>query len=406
MRFTDSHCDARSERHPSPRVTWIAGFRAAPACVSGECLSAALANLTSNLTSDRYGYGSFPLFPRARLALGHVDPVGLANARLDSSEGGTVNLEIRSEKVLALVDRDVEVEELGSGFMFCEGPVWNPEGAFLLFSDIAANTRRRWDERHGVSEAASPTNNANGMTLDADGRLLVCEHATSVVARMDSDGTGNGREVVASHYKTKELNSPNDIAVHSNGSIYFTDPPGGRSIPGLGIERACELDFNGVFCVQPSDLAVELVADDFDVPNGLCFSPDESHLYVNDTVRGHIRLLELRPDGSVGAERVFAEGIGNFDPILSLKEGGVVDGMKCDEHGNVWVTGPGGIWILSPDGEHLGIVRTPKSITNLHWGGPEWSWLFLTAQTSLYRLRVKVSGRREPFMATRSAPGA
>ena len=313
-------------------------------------------------------------------------------------------VDIRSERVRKLVAPDVEIEELGSGFSFGEGPIWNPEGAFLLFSDIAASTRRRWDGRHGVVDVASATHNANGMTLDADGRLLVCEHATSVVARMDPEGTGVGREVLASHYGDKELNSPNDIIVRSDGSIYFSDPPGGRSIPGLGIERDRELNFNGVFRLRPSDFAVELIADDFEVPNGLCFSPDESLLYIDDTVRCHIRCFEMRPDGSVGADRVFAEGIGRFDPVLTLKEGGVPDGMKCDERGNVWVTGPGGIWIFAPDGEHLGVVRTPKSLTNLHWGGPEWNWLFATAQTSLYRFRTKVSGRREPFMA-RAARG-
>jgi gluconolactonase len=309
-----------------------------------------------------------------------------------------VTLEIRSENVRELVAPDVEVEELGSGFSFLEGPVWNPEGEFLLFSDIAASTRRRWDAARGVTDVATSTNNANGMTFDAEGRLLVCEHATSVVARMDPDGTGAGREVVASHYGDKELNSPNDIVVRSDGSIYFTDPPGGRSIPGLGVERPCELDFNGVFRVRP-DSSVELVADDFQVPNGLCFSPDESRLYVNDTVRCHVRCFEVRPDGSVGADRVLAEGIGRFDPVHALKEGGIPDGMKCDELGNVWVTGPGGIWILAPGGEHLGIVRTPKNLTNLHWGGPEWTWMFGTAQTSLYRFETKVPGRREPFMA-------
>jgi gluconolactonase len=309
-----------------------------------------------------------------------------------------VNLEMKSEKLLSLVDRDVEVEELGSGFLFTEGPVWNPRGGFLLVSDIAANTRRRWDAENGVTEAASPSNMANGMTFDADGRLLVCEHVTSVVSRMDGDGSGRNREVVASHFGTKELNSPNDIVIRSDGSIYFTDPPGGRSIPGLGLERPCELDFNGVFRIPPDGSAVELISDDFAVPNGLCFTPDESGLYVNDTARSEIRLLELRADGSVGAGRVFAAGIGQFDLERSPKEGNVVDGMKCDELGNVWVTGPGGIWVFAADGEHLGVVLTPVSATNLHWGGPDWTSLFVTARTHLFRFQTRVAGRREPFM--------
>jgi gluconolactonase len=309
-----------------------------------------------------------------------------------------VNLDIASEKLLRLVDRNVVVEELGSGFLFTEGPVWHAQGRFLLFSDIAANTRRRWDEANGIADVASPSHMANGLTFDAEGRLLACEHVTSVVSRSDGNGSGQQREVVASHFGDKELNSPNDIVVRSDGSIYFTDPPGGRSIPGLGIERPCELDFNGVFRIPADGSEVELVSDQFVVPNGLCFTPDESGLYVNDTARSEIRLLDLRPDGSVSGGRLFADGIGQFDPERSPKEGHVVDGMKCDEQGNVWVTGPGGIWVFAADGEHLGVVRTPVSATNLHWGEPDWSTLFVTARTHLFRFRTGVAGRREPFM--------
>src|SRR3954447_15951486 len=154
-----------------------------------------------------------------------------------------------SDKLGQLVDENVEVQTLGSGFTFTEGPIWNPQGQFLLFSDMPGDTRRRWDA-NGVEVVASPSNKGNGMTLDADGRLLVCEHSTSSLVRMDPDGTDSGREVLASHYGDKELNSPNDIIVKSDGSIYFTDPTYGRW-PGFGIERECELDFRGVYRLPP-----------------------------------------------------------------------------------------------------------------------------------------------------------
>jgi len=310
-------------------------------------------------------------------------------------------VDLKSDRLAELVDPDIEVEQLVWGCWFTEGPIWNPDGQFLLFSDVPANTRRRWDERDGVRRiVARPTNKANGMTIDLEGRLIVCEHETSVVARMDADGSGSNREVIASHYQGLELNSPNDLVVRSDGSIYFTDPIPGRIDPDHGLERPLQLDFKGVFRLPPQGGDLELLADDFDAPNGICFSPDESLLYVNDSARSHIRVFDVHTDGSVSNDRVFAEDvyIGVWDPVLSPKKGGYVDGMKCDEQGNVWVTGPGGIWIFSPAAEHLGVVRTPQSVGNLHWGGPDWSWMFVCANTGVFRFRTKVSARREPFM--------
>ena len=298
-----------------------------------------------------------------------------------------------SSKLYELVDEGVQVEQLGTGFTFTEGPIWNPDGQFLLFSDMPGDTRRRWDEQNGAQDLLSPSNKGNGMTLDADGRLLVCEHTTSSVVRMDPDGTGSGREVLASHYEGKELNSPNDIVVHSDGSIYFTDPTYGRW-PGFGIERECELDFRGVYRLPAGGGDLELLADDFDEPNGLCFSPDASLLYINDTPRAHIRVFEVQADGSIANGRMFAEPIGEYD----LEKGGLVDGMKCDERGDIWVSGPGGVWVFSPEGEHLGVVEIPESVGNLTFGGPDWTWLFVPATTSLYRVQTKVAGHREPYM--------
>jgi gluconolactonase len=134
--------------------------------------------------------------------------------------------------------------------------------------------------------------------------------------------------------------------------------------------------------------------DDFVQPNGLCFSPDESLLYINDTDRAHIRVFDVGDDGTISNGRVLADGIGTGD----LESGELVDGMKCDEHGNVWVTGPKGVWVFSPKGEHLGIIEIPENVGNVHWGGPAWSWLFVPASSSVYRVKTKTRGRREPFM--------
>jgi gluconolactonase len=305
-----------------------------------------------------------------------------------------VAVKAESEQLHELVDANAEVEQIGTGFTFTEGPIWNQSGRFLLFSDMPGDTRRRWDEQGGISEVAKPSNKGNGMTLDADGRLLVCEHSTSSVVRMDPDGTGSGREVLASHYQGKELNSPNDIIVHSSGAIYFSDPTYGR-MPGFGIERDQDLDFQGVYRIPPGGGELTLLVDDFVQPNGLCFSPDESLLYINDTDRAHIRVFDVGGDGTISNGRVFAEGIGTGD----LATGELVDGMKCDEQGDVWVTGPRGVWVFSPTGQHLGVVEIPENVGNIHWGGPDWSWLFVPASTSVYRVKTKVSGRREPFMS-------
>jgi gluconolactonase len=259
---------------------------------------------------------------------------------------------------------------------------------------MPGDTRRRWDEQGGVTEVAKPSNKGNGMTIDADGRLIVCEHVTSSVVRMDPDGTGSNREVLATHYEGKELNSPNDVIVHSSGAIYFSDPTYGR-MPVFGIEREQELDFQGVYRIPPGGGDPQLLVDDFVQPNGLCFSPDESLLYINDTDRAHIRVFDVGGDGTISNGRLLADGIGAGD----LESGELVDGMKCDERGNIWVTGPKGVWVFTAEGEHLGVVEIPESVGNLHWGGPDWSWLFVPASSSLYRVETKVSGRREPFMS-------
>jgi gluconolactonase len=305
-------------------------------------------------------------------------------------------VQVNAPAFLELVDEDAELERLGTGFTFTEGPLWNPDG-FLLFSDMPGDVRRRWDAESGVTEVANPSNKGNGMTFDLDGRLVVCEHVTSSVVRMDPDGTGSGREVIASHYEGRELNSPNDVVVKSDGSIYFSDPTYGR-MPGFGIEREQDLDFQGVYRIPAGDGDPKLLVDDFDQPNGLCFSTDESLLYINDTTRAHIRVFDVAADGTISNSRVLADGIGSGD----LAIGDLVDGMKLDERGNIWVTGPGGVCVFSPEGEHIGTVEVPENVGNINWarppGGPDWNWLFIPATTSVYRIACKVSGNRLPYM--------
>jgi gluconolactonase len=306
-----------------------------------------------------------------------------------------VSVDVRSDRLGRLVDENVEVEQLGTGFTFTEGPIWNPDGQFLLFSDMPGDTRRRWDESSGVQVVASPSNKGNGMTLDRDGQLLVCEHSTSSLVRMDPDGTNKSREVLASHFEGKELNSPNDVCLRSDGSIWFSDPWYGR-MPVFGVERERELGWQGVFRIPPGGGDPRLVVDkdEYEQPNGLCFSPDESLLYINDTPKAWIKVYDVGSDGTLSNGRMFFEGIGTGDI-----EQGIPDGMKCDEQGNIWVTGPGGVWVISPEGEHLGAVKVPENTGNLTWGGPDWKSLFIPSSTSLYRVTTKVGPRREPYMS-------
>jgi gluconolactonase len=291
-----------------------------------------------------------------------------------------MHVEIRDDRFVEVAGRDIEIEKLVTGFLFVEGPIWNPNDESLIFSDIPANTMFKWTSQEGVSTFRKPSNYSNGNTYDLQGRVLTCEHSTSTVTRSDAPGN---REVIASHYGDAELNSPNDIVVRSDGSIYFTDPDYGR-YPDIGGPRDKELDFQGVYRVRPSDNSLELLVRDFDQPNGLCFSPDEKILYVDDTRRGHIRSFPLHSDGSLGEGSLFAE--------LTGDGAGVPDGMRCDTAGNLYCTGPGGIHVVDPAGNTLGVIRIPEIVANLAFGGDDYRQVFATASTSIYRFSVKVPG--------------
>jgi gluconolactonase len=271
-------------------------------------------------------------------------------------------------------------EKLGTGFLFTEGPLWHPTGKFLLFSDMPGDHLRRWSAEGGVETFRRPCHMSNGLTYDRQGRLLTCEHASSQVTRTEADG----RIVpIATHYAGKQLNSPNDIVCKGDGGIYFTDPPYGRA-QFYGVERPQELAFQGVYRVGADPRHPTLLVDDFDRPNGLCFSRDESLLFINDTARQHIRVFEARPDGTLGHGRLFAETKGN--------KPGAPDGMKIDSAGNVHCCGPGGLHVFDRSGGLREVIETPEYTANFAWGEDDYRSLFITASTSLYRIRVSTPG--------------
>ena len=292
-----------------------------------------------------------------------------------------MSVEIRHPAFHSVVGPSVEFEKLGTGFLFTEGPLWNASGKYLLFSDMPGDRIRRWSADAGVVEFRNPSNKSNGLTWDRQGRLLACEHATSRVTRTEPDG---GITVLASHYEGKELNSPNDIVVKRDGAIYFSDPTYGR-IEFYGVPRPTELEFRGVYRLDPDTKALNLLADDFKQPNGLCFSRDEKQLFVNDTERGHIRIFDVLPDGTLDRGRVWAETIGEGP--------GAPDGMKIDSTGNLYCCGPGGIHVFDPSAVCLGVIKVPEPAANFDWGDADNRSLFITASTSLYRVRVGVPGR-------------
>jgi len=229
-----------------------------------------------------------------------------------------MSLDLRSSKLLDLVDSEAQVEQIGTGCLFTEGPIWNAEGNFLLFSDIPADQIKMWTPDSGITTFRQPSGQSNGLTYDNQKRLLACEHANRRVSRTELDGTVT---TLVSHYEGKKLNSPNDIAVKSDGSIYFTDPPYGLKAE-YGEEGGAELDFQGVYRLSADGQQLTLLVDDFERPNGLCFSPDESILYIDDTTRMHVRAFDVQADGTITKDRVFA---------VEKGEHGAPDGMKVDQ---------------------------------------------------------------------------
>lgn len=293
-----------------------------------------------------------------------------------------MSVEIRDERFRDVVGDDAPLEQLGTGFTFTEGPVWSPAGGYLIFSDMPGNIMRKWSPSGGIETFRQPSNMANGNFYDPQGRLVTCEHATSRVTRTEPDGDIT---VLASHFQGKELNSPNDVVAKSDGAVYFTDPSFGRN-EFFGVPREQGLSVQGLYRIEPGTERLRLLVSDFVQPNGLSFSVDESQLFVNDTMRGHIRVFDVREDGGLANSGIWAEVTGEGD--------GVPDGLKVDSAGNVYCTGPGGIHVFAPDATPLGVIHVPDVTSNFTWGGDDLRSLFATASTSLYRTRVKVPGRR------------
>lgn len=257
-----------------------------------------------------------------------------------------------------------DVEVVGEGFEFTEGPVWLPSGK-LAFSDIPADTVYYADR----SVCRKPSGKSNGLTLDLQGRLISCEHWNRRVTRIEKDGSVT---VITDAYGGKRYNSPNDVVVRSDGTIFFTDPPYGLE------ERQAELDHNGVYAVSPEG-EVSLLVDDFNRPNGLAFSPDESILYVADTTKSHIRAFDLTQDGKLSNGRVFCKV-----PFP--------DGIKVDTQGRVWATSREGVVVIDPEGARVGVITFPQWPANCTFGDDDFKTLYVTARTGVYKVRCTVPG--------------
>ena len=288
-----------------------------------------------------------------------------------------IQIEEFDKKIKQIIPEKAILEQVATGFGFTEGPLWC--GDYLLFSDIRRNRIVRFrmrSEGPEITTYRSSSGNSNGLTVDRSGRLIVCEHSGRRVTRTEVDGSVS---ILAERYDGRRLNSPNDVVVRSDGSIYFTDPSFGLGSP----PKWKELSFNGVYRITP-DGELVLLADDFEMPNGLAFSPDEDILYINDTTRNHIRAFDVSDNGGISNGRVFIK--------MEGEEIGRPDGMKVDQQGNVYCTGPGGIWIMQPDGKCLGRVMMPEQPANFGWSDRDWKTLYITARTSIYRLRLLVPG--------------
>jgi len=293
-----------------------------------------------------------------------------------------------------LVPKDAVIEVLASGFEWAEGPVWVKGDGAVLFSDIPRNRVNRWKQGEGLSTYLEPAGftgpgaygnerGSNGLTLDGQGNLVSCEHGDRRVSRLTP---GGGKRTVADNYKGKRFNSPNDVAVHSSGAIYFTDPPYGLP-KGFDDERR-ELDFCGVYRVTP-DGTVTLLCDTMTRPNGICFSPDEKRLYVaqSDPQAPIWKVFNVQADGTLDAGKTFFDGT----KLFKDRKKGLPDGLKVDTAGNVFATGPGGVLVIAADGTHLGTILTGQATANCGFGD-DGKTLYMTADSHLCRIKLSTTG--------------
>lgn len=292
-----------------------------------------------------------------------------------------MSVDIRDQQMHQVIDADAQLEQVATGFIFTEGAMWDARAQELIFSDMPGDIVRKWSEADGVTIFRQPSGKANGHYFDPQGRLISCEHSNSRLIREEHDGSIT---VLATHYDGKELNSPNDVVVKSDGAIYFTDPSYGR-MDVFGLLREQDLDYQGVYRIDPNSGELSLLASDFLQPNGLTFTLDEKQLYINDTDRGHVRVFDVADDGSISGGAVWAVPEGPGD--------GGCDGMKIDGEGNLFTTGPGGIHVYAPDATSLGVIRVPEVAANFTWGDDDLKTVYITASTSLYRIGVNLPGR-------------
>ena len=291
-----------------------------------------------------------------------------------------------------MVPKDAQIEKLAGGFTFIEGPLWRPSNA-LWFSDVVGNVVRQWTPDGKVTEILRPGgydgnslpaggfNGPNGMTAGKDGAVLLCQHGNRRIVRIDKDMKVS---TLVDKFEGKKLNSPNDLVFNSDGSLYFTDPPYG--LPKGDDDPARELPFNGVYRLANGKLRA--IVKDLTRPNGIALSPDEKTLYVanSDEKRKLWMRYDLAKDGTVSNAKVFADA-------TSEMEDGLPDGMKVDSLGNVYATGPGGVWVFSADGKHLGTIKPPETPANCGWGD-DGKTLYMTARTGLYRIKLAVAGQK------------
>ncbi len=315
----------------------------------------------------------------------------MAPKELVASEG-IVRLDPRFDEI---VPKDARIEKLAGGFTFIEGPLWRPEGA-LWFSDVVGNVVRQWSPDGTVTEILKPGGydgntlpaggyvGPNGMTADRDGAVLICQHGNRRIARMTKD-----RKVSTflDKFEGKKLNSPNDLVYRSDGSLFFTDPPYG--LPKQDDDPTKELKFNGVYKLTKGRLQV--IVKDLTRPNGLAFSPDEKTLYVanSDDKRKIWMRYDVAADGTVSNGKVLAD-------VTAETVEGLPDGLKVDTAGNVYATGPGGIWVFAPDGKHIGSIKPAEVPANCGWGDDGKS-LYMTARTGLYRIKLNATGQKQLY---------
>jgi gluconolactonase len=309
--------------------------------------------------------------------------LGLVSCSLISGFFWVKNMDNNSVSLNQILDASTQVEQVTTGYQFTEGPVWHPDH-HLLFSDIPGDKIMQYQSGKPDRVFRQPSGKANGLTYDFHGRLISCEHQNRRVTRLERDGA---LTVIADQYEGKRLNSPNDVVVSSDGVIYFTDPPYGLDEQDNSPEK--ELDFNGVYMVR--DGKITLLVRDLSRPNGLGLSPDERYLYVanSDPERKIWMRYGVNPDGTLDEGKVFYDA-------SRVKKPGLPDGLKLDLDGNLYATGPGGVWIISPEGVHLGTMDFPEVATNCAWADDDARTLYVTAQKSVYRTRVMKHGLR-PF---------